>query len=421
MRPRLGAVLLCVFLAALATRLAYISFMPPRLTPDSFEYVTLAKNIRTHASFSLRPAAPYTPTIRRAPAYPLFLTLFGGSLNGARTVQSLLDALVAALICATAARRVRLRWAAAAGLLYALHPGAVVYANSILSENLFTVVLTSAIALIVFAIDRDDLRWAAAAGTVMAAAALCRPIGAPFILVAAGVIAVSSGIQRRFRIAGVFCAAAALTMAPWVIRSSILADRFILVSSTSTLNFALATTNGPWNLNDQATIYNGDYYARIDPCGRATTYARDAVESAKADDICFHEAMENLRRNPGYYARSRVSQLIHFPLTSFDFVTGYRVSVGIALRQRQFGVLGSKLFLYTVFALTPLLLGFAGALFGAPVIEKRLAAAVWIFTLLIYAPGFVEYRYFLPAVPMLLVCAAFGIQWVEESARGARS
>ena len=69
-KPRRAAVL-CVFVVALAARLTYIALVPPRLTPDSFDYLTLANNIRTHASFSLSTAAPYTPTIRRAPGYSL--------------------------------------------------------------------------------------------------------------------------------------------------------------------------------------------------------------------------------------------------------------------------------------------------------------------------------------------------------------
>lgn len=407
-------VLLCVFLVALATRLLYVSLAEPRMTPDSSDYVTLANNVRMHGSFSLSTQAPYTPTIRRAPMYPLFLTLFGASLNAARAAQSLLDALVASMICGLAGRRVRLRWAAAAGLLYAVHPGAVLYANSILSESLFTFLLSTTIALLVVAIDRNDLRWSAAAGVVMAVAALCRPVGAPLAVVAAGILVLSAvAVPRRFWMAGIFCAATLLTLAPWLIRSSVLARRFVLVSATTPLNFALATTKGPWNLNDQASIFQS-YYSNVDPCGRSLARARSPRESAKADEICFEEAMNNLKRNPGYYARSRVSQLIHFPLTSFDFVTGNLTSLGAAIAQRQYGVLALKLSLYGLFSLAPLLLGIAGTLFGARFIENRLAAVVWIFTFLIHAPGFVEYRYFLPAVPMLLVCAAFGLDQLRR-------
>jgi 4-amino-4-deoxy-L-arabinose transferase-like glycosyltransferase len=415
MTPRFRAVVVFLFFVALATRLLCISLSAPRLSPDSSEYLTLATNIRAHGSFSLSPRAPYTPTIRRPPGYPLFLALFGASLNATRMAQSLLDALVSAMICAVAARRVRLRWAAAAGLIYAVHPGAIFYANTILSETPFTFLLSSAIALLVVAIHRDGLGWAGVAGIVMALAALCRPIGAPLIVVAAGVLLLSATqVPRRFRMAGVFCAAALLTLAPWLIRSGVLAGRFVLVSSTGPVNFALATVSGQWNLNDQASIFQSDYFSRVDPCGRSVSRARSPRESAAADDICLEEAMSNLRRNPGYYARSRLSQLIHFPLTSFDFVTGNQSTFGTAIAQRQYRALALKLFLYALFSFAPLLLAFAGTLLAWRFIEDRLAAAVWTFTIAIYAPGFVEYRYFLPAVPMVLVCAAFGIDQLRR-------
>ena len=81
--------------------------------------------------------------------------------------------------------------------------------------------------------------------------------------------------------------------------------------------------------------------------------AKSQRESAKADDICLHEALANLKANPSYYARSRLSQLIHFPLTSFDFVTGNRLTLGAALPQKQYRVLAMKGFLYAVFSLAP--------------------------------------------------------------------
>ena len=411
-----------VFLVALATRLLYVSLVPPRTTPDSAEYRTLAHNVVAHAAFSFDSQAPYVTTIRRAPAYAVFLGLAGGAV---RAVQGLLDALAAAMIFLLAATRVRLRWAAAAALLYVAHPGAIVYANAILSECLFTFLLTVTVALLVVAIHRDRLAWAAAAGVAMAVAALCRPVGAPLFLVLAGTIALSAAVPRRSRMAGVFCAAMLLGIAPWIIRSSLLAGRFVLVSTTGPVNLSLATAQGPWNLNDEATIFHGPYYWQVDPCGRSLTHAQTPRESAQSDDICLHEALGNLRRHPGYYARSRVSQLIHFPVTSFDFVTGNRNTVGAAIAKREYRGLALKLVLYAMFSFAPLLLGAAGALAGWRFMEIRLAAVLWIFTIAVHAPGFVEYRYFLPAVPMLLVCAAFGMEWLDQllrpNASGART
>jgi hypothetical protein len=390
---------------ALAARLLYVSLVPPRILPDSHEYQTLADNVRQHGVFSLKTAPPYLPSTRRGPAYPMFLAVFGDASRG---VQCILDALVAVMICALAARWVRLRWAVAAGFLYALHPGALVYANSILVESLLTFLLASTVALLSW---RPGLVAASLAGVTLALAAQCRAIVVPFVIVVAAIL-----LWRRLGVAAAaLCAAFVLALAPWIIRSSVLAGRFVLIQAGSPVNLALATANVPWNLNDQASIYEGGYYVNLDPCGRAMRDpSRSPRELAKSDDICLAEALDNLKKDPGRYARSRVSQLIHFPLSSFDFATGNRLALGDALRQGQYGVLTTKGALYAVFSLVPLLLGIAGALFGAPAIENRLSSALWIFTLVIYAPGFVEYRYFMSAVPMLLVCAAFGIDRITS-------
>ncbi len=392
-----------VFLLALGARLLYVSLVPPRATPDSAEYVTLARNVAAHSVFSLSAGEPLVPTIRRAPGYPLFLALAG---DGTRAVQGLVDALTAAMICAIAAGLVRLRWAVAAALLWAAHPGAIVYVNSILSESLFTFLLTGAVALLVLGIRREEVWWTAAAGVAIGLAALTRPIGAMLVVPVAAVLLFSA--SRRA--AALFCASALAVVAPWIVRSSLLGGCFVLVSTTAPVNYAIATANAPWDLNDQASIFEGSYFREIDPCGRALAHARTPRDSVRADDVCLHEALANLRRDPGHYLRGRASQLVHFPLTSFDFATGIRSTIRAAIANRDAGDVLVKLVLYALFSLAPLLLGIAGTISGRRLVEIRLAAAVWIFTIAFYAPGFVEYRYFLPAVPMLLVCAACGME-----------
>ena len=372
---------------------------PVRLAPDSAQYLQLAANIRAHAAFSLDAAPPLTPTIRRAPLYPLFLALFGAV---PRLAQCVLDALTAAMIAFLGGRRAW--WA---GVLYALHPGALFFINAILSESLFTFLMTATVALLVVAARRDDRRWAIAAGIAGALAILCRQAAGPILIVPALLV-------RRRRIAAAFGAAALIAIAPWIVRCSVLAGRFVFVSAANPFSFALATVPDRFNLNDQASIFRPQAYWNVDPCGRGVNLARTPREAADADAVCMHEALDNLRRYPGYYLRSRVSQLMHFPVTSFDFVTGSTMSVGAALAQRRWDVVATKLVLYAIFSLSPLLLGIAGTLCGARAMENRLASAVWICTFLVYAPGFVEYRYFFPAVPMLLVSAAFAVRRITS-------
>ena len=399
-----SAAVAVVFLLALGVRLAYVGRVPPRMTPDSADYLTLAENLAEHHAFSLSAGEPFVPTIRRAPGYPLFLVLAGGA---PRAVQSVLDALTAAMICAIAGRLGRLRWGIAAGLVWAAHPGAIVYADSILSESLFTFLLTGAVALLA-------ARWPAAAGVAMGMAALTRPIGAALAVPIAAVL-LFSAIPRRRASAALFCASMLAVVGPWIVRSSLLGGRFVLVSATAPLNYSIATVSGRWDLNDQASIFGGAYFREIDPCGRAFSRARTPHDSVRADDVCLHEALANVRHDPAYYARGRISQLVHFPLTSFDFATGIRSTIGDAIAKRKVGAVLVKAVLYTVFSLAPLLLGMAGTVAGRRPVEVRLAAAVWIFTILIHAPGFVEYRYFLPAVPMLLVCATTSRLWPGSS------
>jgi hypothetical protein len=60
------------------------------------------------------------------------------------------------------------------------------------------------------------------------------------------------------------------------------------------------------------------------------------------------------------------------------------------------------------------LAGTLGLFVGKSAIEKTLCGALWVFTILIHLPGYVEYRYFFPAVPMLLITAAFALDWLEQ-------
>jgi 4-amino-4-deoxy-L-arabinose transferase-like glycosyltransferase len=328
--------------------------------------------------------------------------------------QSVLDSLVAALICLLLEGRVRRRWSVAAGMIYALHPAAVLYASSILSESLFTFLFTLAVAGLIFGIRRDRVSWAAAAGVVMGLAALCRPVATPFFIVVAAVIWLSrKSVRRPFRMAAAFSVAMILAMAPWFVRSSVAAGHFVLVSA-GPVNFALATAPERWNLNDQSSIWQNEHYWRAGPCGRALAQARTPPEAVRADQVCLQVAIANLRSDPKRYVRNRITQLVHFPLSSFDVVTGNTTSIQAALRQRAYGVLGMKLGLWSFFSLIPLLAGLLGMFAGRPAIENRLCGALWVFTILIHLPGYVEYRYFLPAVPMLLVTAAYGFDWLEQ-------
>src|SRR5439155_16491000 len=61
-----------------------------------------------------------------------------------------------------------------------------------------------------------------------------------------------------------------------------------------------------------------------------------------------------------------------------------------------------------VFSLAPFLLGLVGLAEARQCPASALCATVWVYFWIVHLPMWVEYRYWLPAVPFLLVSAAAG-------------
>lgn len=171
----------------------------------------------------------------RTPGYPAFLAVFdllGLGLKSVLLAQVILGSLLIALVgwiawMVTQSVRVTL----AAALLIAINPGSIVECNLILSEGLFTFLLTLAIGLLVYA--RQTGRWQhiALLGVTVAAAALVRPIAIVIVPLAglalllpyrrlAESLAVSPPrLERRFALALLFAGVVALPLAGWVARN----------------------------------------------------------------------------------------------------------------------------------------------------------------------------------------------------------
>src|SRR5438445_9559087 len=95
-RSRAALAAALVFLVALVARLAFLWWRGPHTTPDSVEYLALARNITAHAAYSLQTSAPFLPSIRRPPLYPVFLAMLcclgHPDPLAVAVIQSILDA-----------------------------------------------------------------------------------------------------------------------------------------------------------------------------------------------------------------------------------------------------------------------------------------------------------------------------------------
>ncbi len=202
--------LACLFGLALVPRLLLLGFGPWQdaeraMQPDSYRYLLLAENLREHQTFGLlgpgglvhqsvvrlraeNGTLPPTdtnglrPESFRTPGYPAFIALIQSLGGGIRTVL-LIQCLMGAAITGLAALigqslGLSARGAFLVGLLWALHPGLIVFDCVLLTENLFDAVAVTGL----FLACRVRSPWAIIwAGLLLGLATLVRPLGVLYI------------------------------------------------------------------------------------------------------------------------------------------------------------------------------------------------------------------------------------------------
>ena len=198
--------------------------------PDSFDYLTLGRNLAAGGPFSRDERPPFHAEILRTPVYPSFLAglaRLGIPISTAGVVAGVFLSWLAIPLAFLAARRwgAGRRGARIAALLVAADVGAAAYANFLLSEALFVVLLLLAFAALGAA--EADAPEPVKAGVLLGLAILCRPIalGLPLFL----------ALGRKLRFGLLLVASSAAVVVPWMARNAIEAGSFT-VSSVASVN-----------------------------------------------------------------------------------------------------------------------------------------------------------------------------------------
>jgi Dolichyl-phosphate-mannose-protein mannosyltransferase len=412
--------LLSVFMLAFVVRTLFLAWRGPTLSFDSNEYLTLAHNLVNHGAFSLDLAAPFTPSIRRAPLYPAFLAMlsWSGILSPKIVVivQAILDAAVAAMVVVIARVVVPLKWATAAAVAYAIHPGAIYASSTVLSEPLFTFLQCGSLMLLLLALRTNRLLLSFGSGLFMGLAVLCRPVAQFLPLLLCGILFLSGRMQRRHWHALMIIGVTILVVGPWSLRCSYAAGHLIVVQGQGAVNFWAPSL---WSLDqkDQQKIWaEQSETAKNRKVGQPYTPA-DAVRD---DQLLFQEALRNIRANPLKYAASRALAVPYLFISSFDSFSGINKSFGELRSEHDVVRLGLKLFLLIGFSLAPILLAALGVLAGWRSLPTTLCASIWLSTLAIHLPLWIEYRFWVPVLPFLLVNAAMGARIIGKRFRSKR-
>lgn len=193
--------------------LLMLGSLPLILTPDSGEYIRTALNVGHEGG---RWSVP-----NRTPGYQLLLyaifAVFGVGAGGILVVQNVIAVGTCALITWTACRLATPAIGLAVGLLYALEPWSLAFANYALTETstIFCVVLA---ATLVVGLRRATVPSAIALGIAIAVASLMRP--AILSMVAffgvAWLLGCAVTMRRRATLAVALALTFAISVTPWL-------------------------------------------------------------------------------------------------------------------------------------------------------------------------------------------------------------
>jgi 4-amino-4-deoxy-L-arabinose transferase-like glycosyltransferase len=273
----------------------YVMSSAPILDPS--EYLALAHNLKVQHTLSfgephrwgqngdINATGPFIPGAPRAPLYPAFIALlWWGSGIPTRCViaaQIILGATTAGLAFLTALRPFGKRTAIIAGLMCALAPLTCFITASIMSETLFTFLLTLGVYL--WGQNRLTL-----AGVAFGFGALARAVLFPFVVVLA-LIAVSSR-SRRIEY-GRIALSALLVIAPWTVRNLIVTGTFVPIASQGWgSNLYFATIDVPYGSGNPWSIYGSDKTLRA--------IVRGSPTESEAESAMVRTSLERIRANP---------------------------------------------------------------------------------------------------------------------------
>jgi 4-amino-4-deoxy-L-arabinose transferase-like glycosyltransferase len=408
---RPAAALALILLAGVAVRLLLwhgFGHEPLHIT-DEQDYDTLARNLVEHGELTFNPGG--TPTSLRPPLYPALVAAVY-RLAGAEDVAAvrLLQSALSLLTVVVAYRLGRQVLSARAALwlagLCCFYPSLLAYNNLLLTEVLFTLLLTTGCYWLVLALQRDSLARALAAGAALGLAALTRSVvwlAPPFVAVFL-LLAWRGGWGRRLAAAAAMLAAFAGTVAPWAVRNTRLQGTFVAIDVMGGRNFMMGNyAHTPLYRSWDAISLERERSWAHEVC---TIYPPEVRSSqGRFDKLALAQGLKFVREHPGLTLQR---SLVKF----FDFWGLERELIAGAGRGYFGRVSGPALFgLAVVVAGTYAAVMFLG-IFGlacAPPLDRR---AHWLFVCVIafvcalHSIVFAHSRYHLPLVPLMLVYTA---------------
>jgi len=411
---------------------------------DSGTYIEPARELLNHGAFSRLGQ----PELQRTPGFPVFLipAIMSGHLTLTVIVLHVLLSGLTVLATFVLAQRVfnDSRIAVSAAALYAIEPLSIACAAAVTTETLFTTMVVGALILVVGYVRHNRLADLLAGAALLGVSAYVRPAGyfLPFgIALVLAVVAVLHRAWRRIPQLALAVVVAGAIVLPWRLRNRALGYDGFSAAGAAIMYFAngaavnAALENVPF-YQMQARMGNLDdeRYLRLHPeqrtWGQGERYSYMEREGAAI-----------IQRHPLTYARIHLAGMerVVFDPGAIDALRPYGLYPkvgGLLNRLVTYGIVDTVLYLArtnplatgVLFVTGVMLMGFYALALIAVISRRRfldpavlvLVASIGYFVLIAGGPiGYGRFRH--PAMPMVCVLAAAGLQLVNGVVRGTRA
>jgi hypothetical protein len=189
---------------------------------DDREYLAVANHL--HDAYLAGSGRLFDIGLRRTPGYPLFIRAifdgFGHHYAAVIAVQVVISVATVGVTYRLARMLLPSRYALIGAAALAVDPASIVFANQMLTESLFTLLFTGAIALTVLSWQKRSMPIACAAGLTLGLSVLVRPVAEYLpVVVVLTLLLIGRANRHAAAVAVAFIVGVALPTGTWLVRN----------------------------------------------------------------------------------------------------------------------------------------------------------------------------------------------------------
>lgn len=401
--------LLIIF--SLALILHSLFLLRPYETGDSYEYRTYASNIIKYNRFSYSENPPIVSSTFRTPVYPVFIAMVYSAFGMKDIFVYLAQVIISALTCLVmyfiAVNLFDRRIAFLAGIVITLHPFLGWFVSTLLTETLFTFLLSVTVLFILRAIKLNKIRLFFLSGILLGVTTLCKPTTLfLFIFVASALLFIFNKKDLAIKYIAILFIGFTVSLLPWTLRNYIVTKRFIPITTEGPANLYIATLDsGIFDDVKQNNFYAGGQRDTLFKRHLLNVHNDQALRQVSKE--MWEKAIIKIKNNPLAFIFKRVKYQFYLWAGSNYMI---ETTWPEAISRRAYGIIIAK-FIITVFLhIFPISMYlFAGWLLKSDWRKYLLVYLIPIYFAILHFPIHIEMRYSMPAYPYILIFCVYAI------------